>query len=71
MTLASSARHTNVHFEMRAATELRLAPTGNTWVIGSCGHVLDCVPPWQVAGWQARIDQGKRHRRRCASCPKP
>jgi hypothetical protein len=76
MGLTSNARYnsaaTNGSYFLRAATEVRLIPdTGNIEVVGECGHRLTVVRPWEAAGWEQRIAEGRKHRRRCWDCPKP
>ena len=70
MGMVSSARYTHANFHLRAATEIVLAPTGNYWIKGECGHIMDCVSPRWVKDWEERIAAKRRHRRRCGNCPK-
>lgn len=63
---------TNHRLHLRAAVAVRpLAETHAFEVIGECGHRLEVVNKWQVEGWEKRIAEQRRHRKRCDYCPKP
>lgn len=72
MGLASTARAnsalTNGSMPLRPAVRVELLDTGYYAVVGSCGHRLTVVMERQVRDWEARIAEGRRHRKRCWHC---
>lgn len=57
-------------YRLVAAVEIELLDTGYYAVNGECGHRLTVVRKFEVEKWQKRIDEKKRHRKRCDSCIK-
>ena len=56
-----------------AKAEGRWAMKPNFEVLGSCGHRLEVIggnATGLVKVWESRIAAGRKHRRRCESCPK-
>lgn len=39
-------------------------------LVGSCGHFVGAISRHQVEAWSERIDNEKRHRKRCERCVK-
>lgn len=64
---AEHSAATNGRYELRAVRGTRVAPTGNVWLVGTCGHVLTCVS--QYASEYVKVRRMAR-RYRCTSCPK-
>ncbi len=74
MGLASTALYnsalTNGALKLIPAVKVELLDTGYYAVVGSCGHRLDVVHKVRVSDWEARIAEGRRHRKRCYYCPR-
>jgi len=83
--MGDRGRETSSRFKLRAVVEVRERPKPEDrvdgfghripWpatfeVIGECGHLLEIVGAAKAHYWRMRMEEQRRHRKRCELCPR-